>query len=147
MLYLEKLGRYLDEERPIYGLQPDSRAAEHLRSRTVEEMARDYVAEMRTVQPTGPYVLIGSCFGGLVAHEMGRLLDDDGERLDLLLHIDPPTPGWQGQHSWQRRWSPAWLLKNAQRRIRRMVVYPKRLRIRLRGTGESSSTGLARKWR
>jgi thioesterase domain-containing protein len=54
----------------------------------VEAMARRYVDRIRTVQPTGPYHLLGWSFGGLVAHEMAAMLQRDGEDVALLALLD-----------------------------------------------------------
>lgn len=92
VIYMRHLIPYLDPGRPVYGIQP---AFENdLPSfRTLEMMASDYVAEVRILQPKGPYYLGGSCFGGLVAREMARILHHEhGEEVALLLCIDPPWP-------------------------------------------------------
>ena len=46
-------------------------------------MARDYIAEMRTVQPNGPYLLGGFSGGGITAYEMTRQLREVGEDVSL----------------------------------------------------------------
>jgi thioesterase domain-containing protein len=51
-------------------------------------MADDYVARIRSVQPSGPYQLIGWSFGGVVAHAMATRLQHDGERVSLLAMLD-----------------------------------------------------------
>lgn len=134
VLYLQKLAAYIDEDRPIYGLPRDMSTAEIPQYRTVEEMANGYLAEMRSVQASGPYVLLGSCFGGQVAHEMARLLHLEGERVDLLITVDPPTPGWDGKEHWRHRpWTREWVIGKARRRARRIVTYPKRRKLRRSG--------------
>ena len=45
----------------------------------VEDMARHYIKEIRTVQSEGPYHLAGPSFGGTVAFEMSRQLRAAGE--------------------------------------------------------------------
>jgi thioesterase domain-containing protein len=60
-------------------------------------MATNYVAEIRRVQPRGPYFLIGFSFGGWVAFEMAQQLVREGERVSFLGMIDtillkPPMP-------------------------------------------------------
>ncbi|MEU6578109.1 amino acid adenylation domain-containing protein [Streptomyces sp. NPDC046805] len=57
-------------------------------------MAQTYLAEIRKVQPHGPYRLGGWSFGGMVAFEMASRLVDSGERVDLLCAVDatPPHP-------------------------------------------------------
>jgi thioesterase domain-containing protein len=42
-------------------------------------MASRYLAEIRAVQPAGPYLLGGICLGAMVAYEMARLLAAAGE--------------------------------------------------------------------
>ena len=46
---------------------------------SVAEMAQQYIAEIRTCFPQGPYVIVGACTGGLVAYEMAQqLVEQDG---------------------------------------------------------------------
>jgi len=51
-------------------------------------MAAHYVAELRQVQPTGPYHLGGWSFGGLAVFEMACQLAGQGEEVALLAVID-----------------------------------------------------------
>ncbi|WP_243716066.1 amino acid adenylation domain-containing protein [Actinomadura darangshiensis] len=79
--------RHLGPDRPIYGLQ----ARAFTRSRlpeSVAEMAVDYLAQIRAVQPCGPYHLVGWSLGGLVAYEMAVRLQAAGERVGLLALVD-----------------------------------------------------------
>ena len=55
---------------------------------TVEETALRYVEEIQKVQPHGPYHLGGGCYGGVVAFEMARILEERGERVAALLMMD-----------------------------------------------------------
>jgi thioesterase domain-containing protein len=55
---------------------------------SVEDMAADYVREIRDMQPKGPYFLGGFCFGGLVAFEMAQQLREAGEAVALLALFD-----------------------------------------------------------
>ncbi|GGK72884.1 hypothetical protein GCM10012284_03530 [Mangrovihabitans endophyticus] len=98
--------RILDElapGRPIYGLQARG-FAEAVRGdalpvppRTVLEMAADYLAQVREIQPEGPYRLAGWSFGGLVAHRMATALEREGDRVASLVVLDgyPEPPGQQ----------------------------------------------------
>jgi pimeloyl-ACP methyl ester carboxylesterase len=57
-------------------------------------MAERYLEEIRTVQPTGPYLLAGWSLGGSVAFEMAQRLVRGGERMALLVLIEgflPPS--------------------------------------------------------
>ena len=55
----------------------------------VEDMARYYLDAIRSLQPTGPYLLAGYSFGGLVAFEMARQLSVEGEQVAKLLLLIP----------------------------------------------------------
>jgi acyl-coenzyme A synthetase/AMP-(fatty) acid ligase/thioesterase domain-containing protein len=62
---------------------------------TIEAMAERYLNELRVLQPKGPYLLGGYSDGGLVAWEMARMLNGEGNLVRGLLLIDsalPPTP-------------------------------------------------------
>ncbi|MEO5814769.1 MAG: amino acid adenylation domain-containing protein [Gemmatimonadaceae bacterium] len=55
---------------------------------TIEEMARIHVAELRTVQPHGPYRVGGFCIGGIIAFEMAVQLQAAGARVERLVIVD-----------------------------------------------------------
>ena len=55
-------------------------------------MAQYYVAEMRAVQASGPYWLVGYSFGGSVAYEMARQVLAIGEQIACIFMIDAPAP-------------------------------------------------------
>ncbi|MER7285839.1 amino acid adenylation domain-containing protein [Streptomyces lydicus] len=80
--------RHLDADRPVYALQSRGLDGSRPPAADLAEMARDYVARLRTVQPHGPYHLLGWSMGGIVAHEMARLLRADGEEVALLALLD-----------------------------------------------------------
>jgi thioesterase domain-containing protein len=61
--------------------------------RRFDEMARRYVREVRTVQPIGPYLLLGECHGAGLAYEMAQQLRKDGEDVALLAIVDGFSPG------------------------------------------------------
>jgi thioesterase domain-containing protein len=54
----------------------------------VEALAAYHIEGLRKVQPQGPYLLGGWCFGGLVAFEMARQLALAGDRIGLVALID-----------------------------------------------------------
>jgi thioesterase domain-containing protein len=55
-------------------------------------MARDYVEEIRQVQPHGPYYLGGFSGGGIAAYEISRQLEAAGEEVALIVMLDTPIP-------------------------------------------------------
>ncbi|MFJ2833643.1 amino acid adenylation domain-containing protein, partial [Streptomyces sp. NPDC087263] len=79
---------HLPPDRPVYALQARGFGTDEWLPQTVEEMAADYVEQIRTVQPAGPYHLLGWSFGGAVAHAMAALLQQQGETVDILVSVD-----------------------------------------------------------
>lgn len=79
-----ELAEYLDAWYPVHALQPQGLDGTRRVLRDVEEMAAQYLEEIRSVQPTGPYVLGGFSFGGLVAYEMARRLGKEAALVCLF---------------------------------------------------------------
>nr|WP_156164311.1 non-ribosomal peptide synthetase [Streptacidiphilus albus] len=90
--------RHLDRQQPLYGLQARRFSEPDTPAPGLEEMVEDYLHEIRTVQPSGPYSLLGWSFGGIVAHAIAVRLQQEGEEVALLAMMDSylPTDGWEG---------------------------------------------------
>ncbi len=86
--YCLNLARLLGPEQPFFVLPPHGLDGEPA-PETIESMARDYVNVLRASLPTGPYVLGGFCNGALVALDMARELQASGERVDVVILINP----------------------------------------------------------
>lgn len=92
----QPLAHRLGRERPFFGIRSRGLHGEEELPARMEEMAADYVAAIRAVQPHGPYLLGGWSVGGLVALEMAQQLRAQRERIETLMLLDttPPTqPG------------------------------------------------------
>jgi acyl-CoA synthetase (AMP-forming)/AMP-acid ligase II/thioesterase domain-containing protein/acyl carrier protein/NADP-dependent 3-hydroxy acid dehydrogenase YdfG len=89
VLVFRDLARHLGEEQPFYGLQSRGLNGQEFPLTTVEDMARCYLEEIKTVQPTGSYLLAGYCLGSKVALEMAQLLRAEGEEVALLALLEP----------------------------------------------------------
>ena len=87
-----ELAFQLGENQPFYGLQPKGIDGETAPLTRIEDMAADYIAALRTVQPQGPYFLGGWSFGGLVAFEMAQQLSAAGEEVAMLAVLDTLAP-------------------------------------------------------
>jgi thioesterase domain-containing protein/acyl carrier protein len=79
--------RYLPD-RPLYALQSPALAGGSPGPASIEELAEIYLAQIRAVQPSGPYLLLGASFGGLVAYQLAARLRQAGERLGLVALLD-----------------------------------------------------------
>jgi thioesterase domain-containing protein len=92
VLNLRHLAQLVGADRPFYGLQARGLYGDHQPHENFEEMARDYLAELRTIQPHGPYLIGGFSGGGITAYEIGRQLRAQGEEMALLVLLDTPLP-------------------------------------------------------
>ncbi|RSM88055.1 non-ribosomal peptide synthetase [Kibdelosporangium aridum] len=84
----EPLLRYLPPNQPVYGVQARGLARTEPLPGSVDEMAADYLEQIRAVQPTGPYHLLGWSLGGRIAQAMAKLLEAEGEQVGLLALLD-----------------------------------------------------------
>ncbi len=89
---LRPLADALGDHRSCYGVQARGLEETARPDRSVEAAARRHLGEIRAVQPTGPYLLAGYSFGGLVGFEMACRLEAAGERVALLVILDTPAP-------------------------------------------------------
>ena len=103
------LAKHLGSEQPFYTLQsPGPGPQAQRKPYTAEEyeiVGSEYVRAMRSVQPTGPYYICGTCEGARIAFEMTRILEAAGETVALLGVID------------------TWVLENTQNRTLWKIYY------------------------
>ncbi|GAA2091419.1 hypothetical protein GCM10009759_15990 [Kitasatospora saccharophila] len=81
------LSGYLDERRPVIGLQAPQ-VSGGTPAGSIEEQADEYLARIRAIQPHGPYHLLGWSFGGLLAHQLAVRLRAEGEEVAYLANLD-----------------------------------------------------------
>jgi amino acid adenylation domain-containing protein len=91
LLSLSQLIHHLGMDQPLFGLRPRWIEGNEGYA-TVEEMAREFLAELRVVQPKGPYVLGGHCVGGVAALEIAQLLRQEGEEVKTMIFLDTERP-------------------------------------------------------
>jgi amino acid adenylation domain-containing protein len=84
----EALARALGPDQPFYGLQSLGLDGKQAPLNSIGEMAKLYVKEARSVH-SGPYAIIGACFGATVAYEMARQLLEEGEEVAFLGLLGP----------------------------------------------------------
>lgn len=88
-----QLARHLGQDQPVYGLHYPGLDGQEQPLETVEDMAAEFIAHVRRVQPHGPYHLCGLCFGGLVVYEMARQLVEQGQDVAKVILLDTIAPG------------------------------------------------------
>lgn len=97
ILFLQEWKKYLSSYN-LYGFQArgiDGITKPHT---SQEEMAADYIEEMKTVYAEGPYFLIGYSGGGSVAIEMAQQLQEQGDNVSLVILIDTYHPSIKPRH-------------------------------------------------
>ncbi|WP_241387746.1 amino acid adenylation domain-containing protein, partial [Rhodococcus sp. CH91] len=82
------LTRYIEADRPLYGLQSPALTEPDFEPRSLREIAGRYVEEIRSVAPDGPYDLLGWSLGGTLAHEIAVQLQAEGAEVATLVMID-----------------------------------------------------------
>lgn len=75
-------------QQPIYGIRNPKFGQFEDVFTSVEEMASNYIQQIQTIQPEGPYQLGGWSFGGIIALEMAQQLIAQGHSIKLVLLID-----------------------------------------------------------
>ena len=115
---------------------------------TLEELARKMVADMRELQPTGPYHLVGYSLGGKIVYEMAQQLGRTGQELALLALLDCSGPGYPKRASFVVRvWlhlrhglamGPAQAWRYLAERVWNLRKYVVRIRPKLFGEAEAS---------
>jgi thioesterase domain-containing protein len=83
------LPRHLDTSQPLYALIHQGLDG-RISLASLDDICDHYLKEMRTVQPKGPYLLGGYCFGAMIALEMARKLSNEGDEVILLFLLEPP---------------------------------------------------------
>ena len=85
------LASRLDDDQPVYGLQARGLDGISEPYSSLEEMAAHYIEEMKTVQPIGPYSVVGGSMGGFIALEVAQQLKQEGQDIALLAMFDTYT--------------------------------------------------------
>lgn len=109
----QPLATRLGRDQPIFSFDPVGFDGKSAPLKTIEEMATHYLKEMRALQPTGPYLIGGMCFGAHVAFEMARQLESRSEQAPLIISMDAGHPAN----------GPTW-----RRERRTLAYYSRRLR-------------------
>jgi fatty acid synthase, animal type len=87
-------------KRPVYGLQCVADAP----LESIASLACFYIEQIKTIQPTGPYTIVGYSFGGTIAFEMIAQLEKAKQKCNLLL-LDgaPQYVSWYTEAHKQRK--------------------------------------------
>ena len=141
------LAKHLGPDQPFYTLQTPGPGPHDTKrpysQKEYEQVAGEYISAMRTVQPEGPYHIGGTCEGARIAFEMARILEGQGQTVNLLAVIDTwVVENTQNKTLWkiyyytdrlQRWWRRPWparatmarqILSNRMRRLKSSQASP-----------------------
>jgi len=86
------LANLQEPDQPVYALQARGLDGKIAKDSSVEKMAAAYITEMRSLQPEGPYLLGGFCFGGFLALEAAKQLTAAGQEVAVVVLIQTMHP-------------------------------------------------------
>ncbi|KAF9953263.1 hypothetical protein BGZ65_004787 [Modicella reniformis] len=69
------LSKYMHPDQPIFGLHFRGFFDDDQPAASLEDMAIDYIDQIRRIQPYGPYYLLGYSLGGMIAHTIAAHLE------------------------------------------------------------------------
>lgn len=88
VLIFMNIARYIDD-RPVYALRARGFDGEEYFS-SMEEIITVYHKAIKRVQPTGPYALAGYSFGSILAFEIAKVMEANGDKVQFLASFDQP---------------------------------------------------------
>ncbi|MFK3984245.1 amino acid adenylation domain-containing protein, partial [Micromonospora sp. NPDC050397] len=86
------LVRHLDANQPVYGLQAPGVTRPQTVPPDLGELVTWYVDHITSVQPSGPYHLLGWSMGGNLGHAVAVRLQEAGQEVALLAMMDTYPP-------------------------------------------------------
>jgi amino acid adenylation domain-containing protein len=86
------LAQLLGEDQPFIAVQAKGIESQEIPHSDVIDMASHYLRAIQMRQPHGPYYLGGYCYGGVVAFEITRQLETQGEEVALLAIFEGYAP-------------------------------------------------------
>jgi thioesterase domain-containing protein/aryl carrier-like protein len=88
VFFYQPLAGLLATSFSVYALQPTGLSGAEEIPGSIEEMATNYLAAIRGVQPHGPYHLLGTCFSNALGVEIAHQLKAAGEPAGRLIFVD-----------------------------------------------------------
>jgi nonribosomal peptide synthetase DhbF len=82
------LSNLMGENQPFYAIQARGLEVNEEPHFNIKDMVEDYIPAIRSIQPDGPYRLLGWSLGGRIAHEIAYQLEQSGETIQELILLD-----------------------------------------------------------
>ncbi|PRC44982.1 AMP-dependent synthetase, partial [Mycobacterium sp. ITM-2017-0098] len=83
------LAERVGEQTAVYAFEPGGLNRNTLPDWSISRAVQRHWADIRRIQPHGPYTLIGHSLGAHIALETARQLEAEGETVDTVVMLDP----------------------------------------------------------
>jgi acyl-CoA synthetase (AMP-forming)/AMP-acid ligase II/thioesterase domain-containing protein/acyl carrier protein len=83
------LAERVGEQTAVYAFEPSGLNGRAIPDWSISRAVQRHWADLRRIQPHGPYTLIGHSLGAHIALETARQLEADGETVDTVVMLDP----------------------------------------------------------
>ncbi|MCU0288086.1 MAG: amino acid adenylation domain-containing protein, partial [Acidobacteria bacterium] len=87
----KELAMLLEGHFNVYGIMARGLMETGKLPETRQEMLNDFINEMKLVQPEGPYLVGGYCFGAIMSYEITRILEERKNKVTKLIFLDEPA--------------------------------------------------------
>jgi len=88
IFYYKHLAKILEPRYSVYGVQASGINGRTTLPSSVYEMIIDYIKEIKSIQPEGPYILAGYCAGGFLSYDITKIFEIQGEKIKAFLPLD-----------------------------------------------------------
>jgi thioesterase domain-containing protein/acyl carrier protein len=92
VIFLRPLAKRLGLDQPLFGFSPPGLEGEVEPLKSFEALASLYVKELLSVQPKGPFNLIGNCGGARLSLEVAHQLKQAGHDVERIIALDTYEP-------------------------------------------------------
>lgn len=89
---VKNFAKYFDKKQTLYGISAGFDANKHgINSTNRSEYAKEFLQEIKKIQPKGPYYLGGFCGYGIIIYEVAKMLIEQNEEVVYLGLVETPV--------------------------------------------------------
>ena len=88
---MKDLAKQLESHFNVYVIQAVGIMEAGKLPQTCEEICSDYLNQVKSIQPEGPYLLGGHCYGAIIGYELARILEDREEQVEKIIFLNEPS--------------------------------------------------------
>jgi len=92
IFFYQTLAQKIAVDRAVYAIQSVFLTDSDFQPESLEELATYYLKQIRSIQPSGPYLFFGRCFGGVLMLEVANQVLNSGDKVNFLCVLDSAPP-------------------------------------------------------